>query len=163
MFADFSDVIVVFMEEQKPTTPTVIKPLPKKNLKTTVFYGLTALMIVLAGVATGWVLSGASKKGSDAVSGQVAPGVRQGPKEAGIADESTFRDTAEGILEAGGIDGEGTHHLIREGGPSKYVYLTSTVIDLESFVGKTVQVWGETISAQKAGWLMDVGKIKVIE
>jgi len=37
------------------------------------------------------------------------------------------------------------------------------VIDLESFTGKKVKVWGETISAQKAGWLMDVGKIQVIK
>jgi hypothetical protein len=66
-------------------------------------------------------------------------------------------------LEEGGIDGEGTHHLVRDGGPSKSVYLTSTVIDLDSFAGKKVKVWGETISARKAGWLMDVGKIKIIE
>ena len=34
---------------------------------------------------------------------------------------------------------------------------------VESFSGKKVMVWGETISAQKAGWLMDVGKIKVLD
>ena len=26
-----------------------------------------------------------------------------------------------------------------------------------------VQIWGETFKGQKAGWLMDVGRIKVIE
>jgi len=53
--------------------------------------------------------------------------------------------------------------LIRPGGDSQNVYLTSTVIDLESFVGKKVEVWGETIGAREAGWLMDVGKVKVTE
>ena len=78
-------------------------------------------------------------------------------------DEKTFKDTAEGTLQEGGISGEGTHHLVRPGGDSQNVYLTSTVIDLQSFVGKKVQVWGQTVSARKAGWLMDVGKVKVLE
>jgi hypothetical protein len=30
-------------------------------------------------------------------------------------------------------------------------------------VGKKVQVWGETFKGQKAGWLMDVGRIKALE
>jgi len=37
------------------------------------------------------------------------------------------------------------------------------VIDLEKFVGRKVKVWGQTFAAQKAGWLMDVGKLKVLE
>jgi hypothetical protein len=48
-------------------------------------------------------------------------------------------------------------------GEHKYVYLTSSVVDLQSFVGKKVQVWGETLAGQSAGWLMDVGKVKVID
>ncbi len=66
-------------------------------------------------------------------------------------------------MEEGGIDGEGTYHLVRDGGPTKNVYMSSTVIDLGQFKGKKVQVWGQTISGKKAGWLMDVGKIKVLE
>ena len=66
-------------------------------------------------------------------------------------------------MEEGGIGGEGTYHLIRGSGPSQYAYLTSSVIDLGSFVGKKVQIWGETVSGKKAGWLIDVGKIKVVE
>ncbi|RLC30189.1 hypothetical protein DRH13_04710 [Candidatus Woesebacteria bacterium] len=141
----------------------VLKKFPKKISKKTVFYALSSLLVILLGVGTGWALSGTRGAGSDTPTSAGAPGAETGAKEAGIADEATFRDTAEGVLEDGGIDGEGTHHLVREGGPSKYVYLTSTVIDLEAFVGKTVSVWGETISAQTAGWLMDVGKIKVSE
>jgi len=81
----------------------------------------------------------------------------------GVRDEKDFKDSAEGKLEVGGIDGEGSHHLVRPGGESQNVYLTSSVIDLEKFVGHKVKVWGQTFAAQKAGWLMDVGKLKVLE
>jgi len=141
----------------------VLKKFPKKISKRTAFYALVSLLVIMLGVGTGWALSGAKTAGSKEPTSAGAPGAETGAKEAGIADEATFRDSAEGVLEDGGIDGEGTHHLVRDGGPSKYVYLTSTVIDLEAFVGKTVTVWGETISAQTAGWLMDVGKIRVSE
>jgi hypothetical protein len=142
-----------------------VKKFPKDSPKKMAIYIVSALLVVLAGIGTGWLLSGGASGSRLVRSGdeKAAPGARQNGQEAGVEDESTFSDTAEGVLEAGGIDGEGTHHLVREGGESKYVYLTSTVIDLESFVGKNVQVWGETIAAQQAGWLMDVGKIKVQE
>jgi hypothetical protein len=140
----------------------VLKKFPKKISKRTAFYTLASLLVIMLGVGTGWALSGAKTSSNEPTSAG-APGAETGAKEAGIADEATFRDSAEGVLEDGGIEGEGTHHLVRDGGPSKYVYLTSTVIDLEAFIGKTVTVWGETISAQTAGWLMDVGKIKVSE
>lgn len=140
----------------------VLNRLPKVGLKRNMTMILVAVLIVLAGVGTGWLVSGKSGK-TPSSEDLAAPGAKQSQKEAGLADESTFRDSAEGKLEVGGIDGEGTHHLVRDGGPSQYVYLTSSVIDLESFAGKKVKVWGETISARKAGWLMDVGKIKVAE
>lgn len=149
--------------EQPVSKPNVLKKFPKKISKKTALYALVSLLVILLGVGSGWALSGAKTSGSKEPSSAGAPGAETGAKEAGIADEATFRDSAEGTLEKGGVDGEGTHHLVREGGPSKYVYLTSTVIDLEAFVGKTVTVWGETISAQTAGWLMDVGKIKVTD
>lgn len=146
-------------------TPKVQKPLlkkfPKGENKSTLLLIVGSLLVVLAGVASGWILSGRSQKSS--VPESSAPQVEKTAKEEGIADEATFRDSAEGILEEGGIDGEGTYHLVREGGPSKYAYLTSTVIDLEQYVGKQVMVWGETISAKQAGWLMDIGRIKIIE
>ncbi len=81
----------------------------------------------------------------------------------GSSDEKTFRDHAVGVLKKGGIDGEGSHHLVRPGGPSKNVYLTSSVVDLDLFDGAKVEVWGETFGAKKAGWLMDVGRIKVLD
>jgi hypothetical protein len=121
---------------------------------------IVAVVVVGFGILTGWLLSGVSKGKTQKVTGT---NVTQTKKEAGISDEKTFKDTAQGLLKEGGINGEGTHHLERDGGPSQYVYLTSSVIDLDSFVGKNVQVWGETIKGAKAGWLMDVGRVKVLD
>lgn len=144
------------MEQQATPTP-VLKKFPKFDLKSSMPLIVGAILVVIAGVGSGWLLSGSSR------STVKVPGAETGPKEAGLADEATFKDTAEGVLEEGGVDGEGTHHLVRPGGDSQNVYLTSTVIDLQSFLGKKVQVWGQTITAREAGWLMDVGKIKVVE
>lgn len=135
----------------------MLRKFPKKVPKQKAVYALVVLLVVLAGIGTGWALSGSPKS-----SGESTRGAQTDVKEAGIADEATFRDSAEGMLREGGVDGEGTHHLVRNGS-GKNVYLTSTVIDLQGFADKKVKVWGETISAQKAGWLMDVGKIKVVD
>ncbi len=123
-------------------------------------YVLGGFLVVLAGIGTAWIISG---KIAGRSSSSVAPGAKLTSKEAGRLDPNFKYDTAEGILKEGGIGNEGTHHLERDGGPSKNVYLTSSVIDLQSFVGKKVEVWGETMAAKKAGWLMDVAKIKVVE
>lgn len=150
-------------QPQQPQAKAVLKQFPKKDIKKTLPYILISLAIVVAGITTGWLISGRGKPaGVLSPSSVAAPGAKSGATEAGIGDEATFRDSAEGTLVAGGIEGEGTHHLTRNGA-SQNVYLTSTVIDLESFVGKKVKVWGETISARKAGWLMDVGKIRVTD
>jgi hypothetical protein len=127
---------------------------------------LLVLAVVGAGALSGYFLSTTqafggkssgmvmTKSGSDQSSGQ---------SQVEVTDEDAFPDTAEGTLVKGGIEGEGTHHLDRDMGPDKYVYLTSSVIDLDNFEGKKVQVWGQTLSGKSAGWLMDVGKVKVIE
>lgn len=81
----------------------------------------------------------------------------------GTADEKTFSDTAEGVMQPGGIDGEGSHHIERGANKSQWVYVTSSVVDLDMFVGTRVMVWGQTNTGKKAGWLMDVGKLKVLE
>lgn len=130
------------------------------KIQKNILYLAIGVLVVGGGILTGWLLSGSKVGGSPK---DIAPGAKSGANEAGITDESAFPDTATGLLEEGGVNGEGTHHLTREGGVSQTVYLTSTVIDLQSFVGKKVTVWGQTVTARKAGWLMDVGKIKVTE
>lgn len=84
-------------------------------------------------------------------------------KTAGITDKKTFKDSAEGILREGGIDGEGNYHLERPGGKSQNVYLTSTTVDLSIYVGKRIRVGGQTFEAQTAGWFMDVGYVEPIK
>ena len=75
----------------------------------------------------------------------------------------TFGDSATGTIKAGGINGDGTHTLERQGGVTQNAALTSSVVDLDLFVGKKVEVKGETNDSAKAGWLMDVGSIKILE
>lgn len=131
---------------------------PKKNI----VLGVISVLVVLAGIGTGYLVSGVGKNKS--TSGTTSDNsIVVSKNEAGIADESKFSTTTDGVLEDGGIGGEGTHHLVRGNGPSQYAYLTSSVVDLGAFVGKKVQIWGDTISGKKAGWLIDVGKIKVVE
>lgn len=117
-------------------------------------------LLVLVGVGTGYLLS-RSSVGTEAV--QESGGYIKTETVAGISDEKTFKDSAEGTLEKGGIDGEGTHKLIREGGESQTAYLVSSVVNLDEYVGKRAKVWGETFAAQKASWLMDVGKIEILQ
>lgn len=136
---------------------------PKKKVKIMPQMIIIGLVVVLAGLGTGYALSGGTSASSETPTVVSEEKKVTGSNEAGVEDSSAFKDTAEGTLEDGGIDGEGTHHLVREGGPSKYVYISSTVLNLDSYVGKKVQIWGQTISGRKAGWLMDVGKIKLLE
>jgi hypothetical protein len=147
------------------STTKMLKKFPtaaekRKNL--VLIFG--SIFVVLAGVVSGWFLSGRNLGvGTSKLPSGKDSALVESETEAGLADESLFPDVVEGTLVEGGIENEGTHHLERPGGPSQNVYLTSTVIDLQSFVGKKVKVWGETISGQTAGWLMDVVKVKVID
>lgn len=85
----------------------------------------------------------------------------QTDKAAGVLDKKTFKDSAEGIMREGGMDGEGNFHLERPGGVSQNAYLTSSTVDLSKYIGKKVTVWGQTFQGQKAGWLMDVGLVEI--
>ncbi len=143
---------------------------PKKNK---LVFPLILLVFIGLGIGTGYFVAqkrlvmagGAGKAGSTA-------GLTQNPTSTsavkvgdtfGTNDASTFTDTADGIIQAGGINGTGTHHLERGADKSQWVYLTSSVIDLNMFVGDHVTIWGQTNNVPKVGWLMDVGKLKVVE
>lgn len=121
---------------------------------------LGAFLVVVAGVGSAWLISSKVMPRTLGTS-NAAPGAKVTSTEAGVLDPKVKYDNATGILKEGGIGNEGTHHIERDGGPSKYVYLTSSVIDLQSFVGKKVEVWGQTLASKKAGWLMDVAKVQI--
>ncbi len=122
---------------------------------------LVAGLMVLLGIGSGYFLSRQMKEGP--VQREVSEEEIKAGVIVGVVDEESFKDSAEGRLEQGGIDGEGSHHLVREGGEARNVYLTSSIVELDKFVGRKVKVWGQTFAAQKGGWLMDVGKLKVLE
>lgn len=154
------------VQTAKDIKGTIVKELePMKEIRATVNLPVifTAVAIVLLGVVTGYLLSKnqtANKSGAALSGGKNAQGLA---KVVGLKDEKTFKDSAEGTLRSGGIDGEGSHNLERPGGPSQTVYLTSSTVPLDDYVDKKVKVWGETFAAEKAGWFMDVGRLELLE
>lgn len=160
-------VILIFMENQKEA---LIRSLENNHIEEKSsqsnqssisflhFFSYLGLAILL-GIFFGFLLTKLpfktkSKKSLEIVSNK---------KTVGIIDKKTFKDQAEGTLKEGGIDGEGNFHLERPGGESQNVYLTSSTVDLSLYVGKKVRVYGQTFAGQKAGWLMDVGLVEVLE
>lgn len=141
------------------STPTTSSIAPK------VF--LIAAIIFVVGIGSGYVFSRLGGAGLPLVGNKPVAQVENGNVEKGkiygSSDEKSFRDSAEGTLQKGGLDGEGSHKLIRPGGDSQTAYLTSSTLSLDGFVGRKVKVWGETYQAQKAGWFMDVGRIQVLD
>lgn len=168
------DVPDTGVPSMRPTYPTTSQGDMQMERKSPMRFFLPMVVVaIVAGVGTGYVLStrltlSAMKKadtkteqtagGGSAATTQVQVGQVYGSKDA-----SSFPDSAEGVLLAGGANGEGSHHIVREGGESQNVFLTSSVVDLKLFEGHKVLVKGETFKAQHAGWLMDVGQIKVEE
>ena len=135
----------------------------KTGMNTNVKLMLGAFLIVLLGVGSSWLIYSKVINKTSTTNTGAAPGAVVTDKGAGVLDPQVKYDNATGNLLDGGIGNEGTHHLEREGGPTKSVYLTSSVIDLSKFVGKKVEVWGQTLASKKAGWLMDVAKIQVVD
>lgn len=151
-----------FVSTNKP----IIDPMPKDSFFTPVKI-VSFIVVLVLGLGTGYLLKnkagsiGASRNSGPVIARNVPDaGVKEGDI-IGIQDTGSFKDSSTGVLQKGGIDGEGSHNLLRPGGPSQTVYLTSSVVDLDAFVGDQVTVWGETFKGQKAGWLMDVGRVKV--
>lgn len=115
------------------------------------------VVLLLLGVGTGYMLA---QKG--VATPMTAAGTPiKSTKVVGVQDASTFKDCATGKLAKGGSDGEGTHQLVRDGGPSQTAYLISSIVDLDQYVGSTVKVCGQTLAAKKVSWLMDVGRLEV--
>ena len=150
------------MEEDKKTEEELVHQFDsnkKKSPKTAII--AVSVVVVLLGLASGFAIA----KGSSVALGPTQQVSNKSQVDKGTAlgtnDTSTFKDTAEGTLKAGGIDGEGQYHLERPGGPTQFVYMTSSVVDLSLVEGRKVKVWGQTQKAQHAPWLMDVGRVEV--
>lgn len=133
------------------------EPKQTQNMKPFIIVIVIALV---GGIFSGFVLSKTKGSGTASKTTSNAKVV----ESVGILDKKTFKDNAEGIMREGGIDGEGSYHLERKkGDKSQNAYLTSSTVDLSQFIGKKVRVWGETFQAEKAGWLMDVGLVEVLQ
>lgn len=156
---------------KKPATdesvkPTIMKKFPKGVSKSSGNFPIIigSILVVLLGIGTGWMLSGSRASTGDMAKVAIEDGATTDTGDGSEAGElSEEAKEAEGTLLEGGLDGEGVFRLERDGGPARTVCLTSTVLDLSSFVGKKVVLWGETMSAVRCPWLMDVVKIKEIE
>ncbi len=119
------------------------------------------ILSIVLGSITGYIMANKNK-------GTVinSAGVPVQTAKSAQADTQTFKDFATGVIKAKvqtgkGVDySEGTHTLIRDG--EVPVALTSSVVDLSQYEGKKVKVFGETQKALQSGWLMDVGKVEVI-
>jgi len=123
---------------------------------------LILVFVAFLGVGTGYLLTTSKGSvGNSSTTGSMSS-VPKGTIE-GSEDTKTFKDTAEGVLAEGGKEGEGQFHLVRPGGESQYVYVTSSSVDLSKYVKRKVKIWGQTNTAQKVGWLMDVGRVEVLE
>lgn len=148
--ADAADVPIV-----EPIDPVKKGDTSMKIQSTRIVIGVYALLVLL-GIGTGYLLSHSNITGVG-----VKPGIIKTDKVVGSTDTKTFKDSAVGVIQKGGTDGEGTHQLIRDGGPSQTVTLMSSVVDLDQYAGKKVKVFGQTMAAQKAAWLMDVGRVEL--
>jgi hypothetical protein len=157
------------MEEIAKQDPLVANPKVSGNTESmnSVFTKSLFIFLIVAailGTITGYLLSNkGGVSGNTLTSGTVNSSTITKGTTVGSNDTKTFKDVATGTLKNGGIDGEGQFHLARTGGDSQNVYLTSSSVDLSKFVDKKIKVWGQTQTAQYAGWLMDVGRLEVLE
>lgn len=139
----------------EPVDPKQKGDAKMKTLSSRVVVGVYAVLILL-GALTGFLLS---RSGITGVGTKTS--VIKTDKVTGSTDTKTFKDSAVGVIQKDGAGGEGTHQLIRDGGPSQTVTLMSSVVDLDEYVGKNVKVLGQTMAAKKVAWLMDVGRVEL--
>ncbi|EKD65515.1 MAG: hypothetical protein ACD_50C00065G0008 [uncultured bacterium] len=153
------------IQNNTPTSDQLVHNFGSFN--TSIFTKKLIIVLIVAaivGIGSGYAFSrGIASKQEVVNGGSVSTSDIKKGMVVGSDDTEIFKDTAEGVLKAGGIDGEGAYHLERPGGKSQNVYLTSSIVDLSKFLDLKIKVWGETQQAKFAGWLMDVGRIEVLE
>ncbi|MBI3342362.1 hypothetical protein HY024_04545 [Candidatus Curtissbacteria bacterium] len=154
------------MEELKLQNPTtLLRKVPTQKFGK--LKGIAPIIIiaaiVLAGITTGVVVSSRNKN-TKIASQKASISENQLSGEQKQSFNQTFRDSAQGTIQKNDkLDkyAQGTHRLVRPGGEDQTAYLTSSVLDLDQYVGKKVKVFGETFGSSQVGWLMDVGKVEV--
>ncbi len=159
---------IIFQNMDENQNPSGIPGLRRVPVIKRFAFGAKAIPIVIiavivaAGILSG--LIGASRAKAQAIKFKPAIQEENLTPEQKTSFNQTFRDQAEGTVQKNDkLDkyAQGTHRLIRPGGDSQTAYLTSSVLDLDQYVGKKVKVFGETFGSSQVGWLMDVGKVEV--
>ena len=148
--------------QSPPTVNEVVRPVVEKPLVPPKVVGGILVFIFILGSVTGYMIANLAPQSGKSGGTSAPVEVVQSDTKAGIIDKKTFTDTATGVLREGGFEGEGSFHLER-GAKDQTAYLTSSTADLSMYVGKKVQVWGQTYAGEKTGWLMDVGYIEVVK
>jgi len=139
-----------------------LRAVPKKAHLVKFLPFIIVIVVVSLGIFSGLVFSSRNK----AASGSAISQDEELSNETKQSLAQTFRDEAEGTVEKNDeLDkyAQGTHKLIRPGGESQTAFITSSVLDLNEYEGKKVKVYGETFGSSQVGWLMDVGKVEVLE
>jgi len=162
------DSILRDLNLDKKEEPMESETLMQKKESKKLLIGLSLIAIV-AGVATGFGAYQLQTQTNPDSTGPKGSNLQQVAGDSvkvgdifGIKDDKTFKDSAEGFLQKAEIDDEGSHKLLRPGGVSQTVFLTSSNTDLDKFIEMEIEIKGETFKGQKAGWLMDVGQVKVV-
>lgn len=148
------------VSQTKQTIP--LRVAPEKRSLSKAIPVLLILIVAVAGIFSGLIFSSRAKSEKQLSTISKEEDLPQEVKE---SFSQTFKDQAEGVIEKNDkLDkySQGTHKLVRPGGESQTAYLTSTVLDLDGYVGKKVKVFGETFGSSQVGWLMDVGKVEEI-
>lgn len=162
-----NDTAPLDIKMDENSTQSVVKPIEEERPMNKLLVSIILITSIILGIFTGKILY---QKKSSNTQFLTSSGAESGQQKAGgkavivgSTDMKTFKDCASGQLvkNDGKLTTEGSHKLLREGGESQSVYLTSSVVDLDQFLSKKVQVCGQTNQAQKAGWLMDVGRVIV--
>ena len=151
--------------EAQSQSPAPLRIVPQRTKFAKILPYFIVVVIVGLGIFTGLVLTSVQKaKAQNHQAVSLEEEKLSSEQQQSFAQ--TFRDEAEGTIEKNeDLDkyAQGTHKLLRPGGESQTAYLTSSVLDLDEYVGKKVKVFGETFGSSQVGWLMDVGKVEVVE
>jgi len=151
--------------ETQTQSPASLRAVPDKTKFAKILPYFIVVVLVGLGIFTGLIASSVQKAKAQNQQAKSIEEEELSPQQQ-ESFAQTFRDEAEGTVEKNDdLDkyAQGTHKLLRPGGESQTAYLTSSVLDLDEYVGKKVKVFGETFGSSQVGWLMDVGKVEVVE